>query len=54
MTLPRLLITNAHCKLYFASDLAHKIHLINAVDISTTADIIRCYIILEALRVIFK
>lgn len=54
ITLPLLLITNACQKLYFASNLAHKILLINAIDISTTANIIRCYTILEALRVMFK
>ncbi|KAF1952945.1 hypothetical protein CC80DRAFT_507689 [Byssothecium circinans] len=54
MTLPLLLITDARWKLYFASDLAHEIHLIDAVDIGTTADIIGCYTILEALRVMFK
>ncbi|KAF2467996.1 uncharacterized protein BDR25DRAFT_266464 [Lindgomyces ingoldianus] len=54
MTLPLLLVVDARWKLYFASDLAHEIHLIDAVDIGTTADIIGCYTILEALRVIFK
>jgi hypothetical protein len=54
MTLPLLLVTDARWKLYFASDLAYEIHLIDAVDISTTADIIGCYTILEALRVVFK
>jgi hypothetical protein len=41
-------------ELYFASDLEHKIQLIDAVDIGTTADIIRCYTILEAIRVKFN
>lgn len=54
MTLPLLLITDARWKLYLASDLKHEIHLIDAVDIGTTADIIGCYTILEALRVMFK
>lgn len=54
MTLPLLLIADARWKLYFASDLAHEIHLIDAVDIGTTADIIGCYTILEALRAIFS
>ncbi|OAL57242.1 hypothetical protein IQ07DRAFT_638598 [Pyrenochaeta sp. DS3sAY3a] len=54
MTLPLLLITDARWKLYLASDLAHELHLIEAVDIGTTADIIGCYTILEALRVMFK
>ncbi|KAF1997432.1 hypothetical protein P154DRAFT_524779 [Amniculicola lignicola CBS 123094] len=53
MTLPLLLITDARWKLYFASDLAHEVHLIDAVDIGTTADIVGCYTILEALRVLF-
>ncbi|KAH8707018.1 hypothetical protein GQ44DRAFT_818041 [Phaeosphaeriaceae sp. PMI808] len=54
ITFPLLLIADACWKLYFASDLAHKIHLVDAVDIGTTADIIGCYTILEALRVIFS
>jgi len=54
MTLPLLLVTDARWKLYLATDLEHEIHLINAVDIGTTEDIIGCYIILEALRVLFK
>lgn len=54
MTLPLLLIADARWKLYFASDLVHEIHLIDAVDIGTTADIIGCYTILEALRVMFR
>ncbi|KAH8726969.1 hypothetical protein GQ44DRAFT_825526 [Phaeosphaeriaceae sp. PMI808] len=54
ITLPLLLITDAHWTLYFASDLANAIHLIDAGDIGTTKDIIGCYTILEALRVIFK
>lgn len=54
MTLPLFLITDARWKLYLASDLAHEIHLIDAVDIGTTADIIGCYTILEALRETFK
>jgi hypothetical protein len=53
ITLPLLLINDACWKLYFASDLAHEIHLIDAVDIGTTADIIGCYTILEALQVMF-
>jgi hypothetical protein len=54
MTLPLLLVTDARWKLYLATDLEHEIHLINAVDIGTTEDIIGCYTILEALRVLFK
>jgi hypothetical protein len=54
MTLPLLLIAEARWKLYFASDLAQEIHLIDAVDIGTTADIIGFYTILEALRVMFR
>jgi hypothetical protein len=54
MTLPLVLITDARWKLYFASDLAHEILLIDAVDFGTTADIIGCYTILEALKVIFR
>lgn len=54
ITLPLLLITDARWKLYLASDLAGEIHLIDAVDIGTTADLIGCYTILEALKVIFK
>lgn len=53
MTLPLLLITEARWKLYFASDFVHEVHLIDAVDIGTTANIIGCYTIKEALRVIF-
>jgi hypothetical protein len=53
MTLPLFLITDARWKLYFASDLADEIHLIDAVDIGSTADILGCYTILEALRVLF-
>ncbi|KAF2872817.1 hypothetical protein BDV95DRAFT_593227 [Massariosphaeria phaeospora] len=52
MTLPMLLVTNAQWKLYFASDLAHEIHFIHAVDIGTTTDIIGCYTILKALRLV--
>lgn len=54
MTLPLLLASDARWKLYFASDSMDEIHLIDAIDIGTTADIIGCYTILEALRVIFK
>lgn len=54
MTLPLLLVSDARWKLYFASDSMDEIHLIDAIDIGTTADIIGCYTILEALRVIFK
>ncbi|CAI6342358.1 unnamed protein product [Periconia digitata] len=54
MALPLLLVTDARWKLYFASDLGDEIHLIDAVDIGTTADIIGCYTILEALRVILR
>jgi hypothetical protein len=54
ITLPLLLITGARWRLYFASDLEHEIHLIDAVDIATTTDIIGCYTILEALRVMLK
>ena len=49
-----LLVTDARWKLYFASDLGNEIHIIDAVDVGTTADIIGCYTILEALRVIFR
>jgi hypothetical protein len=54
ITIPLLLVSDARWKLYFASDLMHEIHLIDAVDIGTTADIIGCYTILEALNVIFN
>jgi hypothetical protein len=54
MTLPLVLITDARWRLYFASDLTDEIHIIDAVDIGTTADIVGCYTILEALRVIFR
>ncbi|KAF9731991.1 hypothetical protein PMIN02_000356 [Paraphaeosphaeria minitans] len=54
MTMPLLLVTDARWKLYFARDLVNEIHLIDAVDIGTTADIIGCYTILEALNVIFN
>lgn len=53
MTLPLLLITDARWNLYFASDLADEIHLIHAVDIGSTANILGCYTILEALRALF-
>jgi hypothetical protein len=53
MTVPLLLITDAGWKLYFASDLADEIHLIAAVNIGSTADILGCYTILEALKVLF-
>jgi hypothetical protein len=46
---------NARWKLYFASDLVYQSHLIDAVGISTTTDVIGCWCctILGALRVIF-
>lgn len=54
MTLPLLLVTDARWKLYLACDLLDETHLIDAVDIGTTTDIIGCYTILEALRFIFN
>lgn len=54
MTLPLLLVTDTRWKFYLAGDLAHEIHLIEAVDIGTTTNTVRCYTILEALRVLFK
>lgn len=47
MTIP-LLVTDTRWKLYFASDLAHEIHLFDTVDI---ADVIGCSTILKALSI---
>ncbi len=50
ITLPLILVSDEHWKLLFASDLEGEIQIIDAVDFGTTADIIGCYAILKALR----
>jgi len=52
ITLPLVLVSDEHWKLMFARDLEHSIEIIDAVDFGDTRDIIGCYKILAALRLL--
>jgi hypothetical protein len=52
ITLPVVLVSDEHWKLMFARDLEHSIEIIDAVDFGDTGDIIGCYKILAALRLL--
>ncbi|KAI9774939.1 MAG: hypothetical protein M1840_000155 [Geoglossum simile] len=52
ITLPLILVSDEHWKLMFARDLEHSIEIIDAVDFGDTGDIIGCYKILAALRLL--
>ncbi|RMZ68354.1 methyltransferase type 11 [Pyrenophora seminiperda CCB06] len=52
ITLPLVLVSNEHWKLMFARDLKNSIEIIDAVDFGNTGDIIGCYKILAALRLL--
>ncbi|PSN58778.1 hypothetical protein BS50DRAFT_509817 [Corynespora cassiicola Philippines] len=52
ITLPLILVSDEHWKLMFARDLENAIEIIDAVDFGDTRDIIGCYKILAALRLL--
>jgi hypothetical protein len=52
ITLPLILVSDENWKLMFARDLEHSIEIIHAVDIGNTGDIVGCYTILAALRLL--
>lgn len=52
ITLPLVLVSDEHWKLMFARDLEHSIDIIDAVDFGDTTDIVGCYKILAALRLL--
>ncbi|KAI9695442.1 MAG: hypothetical protein M1820_008627 [Bogoriella megaspora] len=52
ITLPLILISDEHWKLMFARDLEDSIRIIDAVDFGDTGDIVGCYKILAALRIL--
>jgi len=52
ITLPLVLVSDEHWKLMFARDLEHSIEIIDAVNFGDTGDIIGCYKILAALRLL--
>lgn len=54
ITLPLILVSDEHWKLLFARDLEGEIQIIDTVVIGSTVDIIGCYKILKALRLIFQ
>ena len=54
ITLPLILVSDEHWKLMFARDLEHSIEIIHAVNIGNTGDIIGCYTILAALRLLCR
>ncbi|KAF1972377.1 hypothetical protein BU23DRAFT_162509 [Bimuria novae-zelandiae CBS 107.79] len=53
-TLPLILVSDEHWKLMFTSDLEGEIQIIDAVDFGTAADIIGCYTILKALKLVIR
>ncbi|KAK7177661.1 hypothetical protein PSPO01_16292 [Paraphaeosphaeria sporulosa] len=52
VTLPLLLVAGAQWRLYFASDSDDRIELINAVGLGGTEDLLGCYTVLMALRLV--
>jgi hypothetical protein len=52
ITLPLILVSDKNWELMFARDLEHSIEIIHAVDIGNTGDIVGCYTILAALRLL--
>ncbi|KAF1995585.1 hypothetical protein P154DRAFT_445088 [Amniculicola lignicola CBS 123094] len=54
ITLPLVLVSDEHWKLMFAHDTEDSIQIIDAVDFGDTGDIIGCYKILVALRLLCR
>lgn len=54
ITLPLVLVSDEHWKLMFARDLEHSVEIIDAVGFGDTGDIIGCYKILAALKLLCR